>query len=292
MYSIKRVSELLNIPTVTIRAWENRYNIISPTRSKGGHRLYSQEDIETLKWLKAQTQDNNMKISEAVRLLKQSHPEITEVKSGSVRNFENLIDQLYQELIELNSTTSNTIIDLAFSLYDYEEVFHNILVPVLYRIGDKWESGDITIAQEHFSSQFVMQRCTQFLRILPINQHLPKVLAFCPEGEHHHIGLMLFSLFLRKKGLDVIYLGPNTPFSGLTNLIEMKNVSIVAISITNPKSYNGVLTWMEDCLQEYPDIKFVIGGLGIHDFEPINSPSITDLHKVDWEEWYQTSVII
>ncbi|GAE47903.1 MerR family transcriptional regulator [Mesobacillus boroniphilus] len=214
MYSIKQVSERLDIPAVTIRAWENRYNVVAPNRTEGGHRLYSEKDVETLKWIKTQVHEKNMKISDAVRLLQESPP--ASATSTSLNNkYDELKAQLYKALVNLDTQEANQIADLAFSLYDYEEVFHHILVQVLYKVGDEWENGVISVAQEHFASQFIINRCTQFLRILPVNPALPKVMAFCPEGEQHQIGLMVFSLFLKKKGNDVIYLGPNTPLEGL-----------------------------------------------------------------------------
>jgi len=267
MYSIKRVSEILGIPTVTIRAWENRYQIITPVRSNGGHRLYSESDINTLKWLKSQLTDYNMKIGEAVYLLKQQKLEIPvkEVQASPAnRTTSDLIERLYKDLIELNTTSSHETIDLAFSLHHYDDVFHQIFIPVLIQLGTRWENGEISTAQEHFSSQLIMQRILQFFRIFPIHPHLPKALAFCPEGEHHHIGLMLFSLFLRTKGLEVIYLGPNTPLGDLASLIEEKNISIIAISISDPKYVRMIESWIEATLSKFPELLFSLGGTGLN----------------------------
>ncbi|MEW9052349.1 MAG: MerR family transcriptional regulator [Neobacillus sp.] len=288
MYSIKKVSELLNIPTVTIRAWENRYQVISPTRTEGGHRLYSDKDIATLRWLKEQVEENNVKISEAVRLLAQRPEKPQEESSSAI--YDSMIERLYEALVDLNTQEANTLTDLAFSLYDYEEVFHHILTPVLYKIGDDWETGLITVAQEHFSSQFILHRCTQFFRILPVNPALPKALAFCPEGEQHHIGLMLFSLFLRKKGHDVIYLGPSTPYSGLLELIEMKDVSVVIVSLTEPSLFEEAMGWINTCLKKRPGLKFIIGGNGIHSHETLSRKSVFFMGKIDWEEGYDTFI--
>ncbi len=290
LYSIKQVSELLGIPAVTIRAWENRYNVVTPTRTEGGHRLYSEKDVETLMWIKTQVHKNSMKISDAVRLLKKSKPAPAAPPSPPPENdkYEVIKEQLYQALVSLDTQEANRIADLAFSLYDYEDVFHRILVKVLYKIGDEWENGTISVGQEHFASQFVLNRCTQFLRVLPVNPALPKVLAFCPEGEHHQIGLMVFSLFLKKKGHDVIYLGPNTPLEGLEDLIKMKNVSVVAISMTNPAPAKKVDNWLQSSLQTSPPLKFIIGGSCVHDCPKLESESVTYSLGSDWDEWYDS----
>lgn len=194
MYSIKQVSERLDIPAVTIRAWENRYKVVVPTRTEGGHRLYSEKDLETLKWIKVQVHEKKMKISDAVRQLQKSAP-VSAPPPFENNKYSEVTEQLYVALVNLDTQEANRVADLAFSLYDYEEVFHHILIQVLYKVGDEWENGSVNVAQEHFASQFIINRCTQFLRVLPVNHLLPKVLAFCPEGEHHQIGLMVFSLF-------------------------------------------------------------------------------------------------
>ncbi|MBS8266326.1 MerR family transcriptional regulator [Mesobacillus boroniphilus] len=287
MYSIKQVSELLDIPAVTIRAWENRYTVVTPTRTEGGHRLYNEKDLETLKWIKTQVHEKNMKISDAVRLLRESPPAPASPPHVSDK-FEELTEQLYQALVSLDTQEANRIADLAFSLYDYEEVFHHILVQVLYKVGDEWETGTISVAQEHFSSQFIINRCTQFLRVLPVNHALPKVLAFCPEGEHHQIGLMVFSLFLKKKGNDVIYLGPNTPLEGLEDLMKMRNISVVAISMTNPAPVKTVENWIQSCLETNTSLKFIIGGSCVHDCPKLESKSVTYSLGFDWDKWYES----
>jgi MerR family transcriptional regulator, light-induced transcriptional regulator len=292
LYSIKKVSEILDIPSVTIRAWENRYQVVVPTRTEGGHRVYSESDIETLKWLKKQIQDKNMKISDAVRLLPNRFERETPLSTETltVTGYQEIKEQLYNALIQLNSHEAHRITDLAFSLFDFEKVLHQILAHVLYEIGDDWEGGIITVAQEHFASEFIMQRCSQFLRNLPIQANLPVVLALCPDEEHHQIGLTLFSLFLRKKGHEVVFLGSNTPLSGLEDLIKLKNIDIVAISITHAKSTAKVEKWITSCIATFPHLKFVIGGSSTKRLMLSQSQSVSFPSENQWEGWYQSFI--
>ena len=249
------------------------------------------KDIEILKWLKEQTTKNHLKIGEAVQLLKQSTNKSIESTSIST-SYEHIKAMLYQAFIDLNTQEANNIIELAFSLYEYEDVFHHILAEILYQIGDDWENGKITVAQEHFASQFVISRFSQFLRILPVNKLQPKILAFCPEGENHHIGLMLFSLFLRKKGNEVIYLGPDMPFDGLLDLIEKKEISIISISITNPTPLVRVEKWIQTCIENSNNLKFVIGGKGILGSQRTDTHSISYLTDSNWESWFESNLNI
>ena len=52
VYSIGAVERMVGIPAATIRNWEDRYGLITPERSAGGHRLYSRAQVEQLRFLK------------------------------------------------------------------------------------------------------------------------------------------------------------------------------------------------------------------------------------------------
>lgn len=286
MYSIRKVSQLVGIPAVTIRAWENRYQLTEPVRSTGGHRLYRDADIDTLRWIKQQMDSSHLKISEAVMLYRDRQTKKPVETLGLSNRFNNLIDQLYRELMDLNTVQSNEVIDMAFSLFHHEEVFHHILTPVMKRIGAAWEKGCISVAQEHFASHIVIQRCTQFLRILPLHPQLPRAVALCPEGEQHQMGLMLFSLFLRNKGHDVIYLGPDTPLNDVTALIRAKKIEIVAISVNNPILADSVEHWIADYRQTHPELTIVVGGEGFQNISPSLAPFLCPPGPSEWENWY------
>ncbi len=51
IYSIGAVAGMLGIRTVTLRNWEDRYGLVTPERSEGGHRLYSRRQVEQLRFL-------------------------------------------------------------------------------------------------------------------------------------------------------------------------------------------------------------------------------------------------
>ena len=71
------------MPSVTIRSWETRYYAISPERTSSGHRMYTEEDVNDLIWLKKQVQENGINISQAVELLKEQKVRSTESSSTS-----------------------------------------------------------------------------------------------------------------------------------------------------------------------------------------------------------------
>ncbi|MFB9330739.1 MerR family transcriptional regulator [Paenibacillus aurantiacus] len=292
MYSMKRASELLGISVVKIRAWENRYGIISPQRSSGGHRLLSDEDLARLGFLKEQTEKNGLKISEAVLLLQQresvpaeqaAEPPVTD------KSYDGFVEKLYTDLIHFNSTQADQTIDLIFALYDLEETFRSVFVPVLYRIGEEWEEGKITVIQEHFASETILRRMSALFRVFPIDSSLPVVLAFCPEGERHHIGLLSFSLFLRKRGVNVLYSGPDTPLEGLEAIIENQHISFIAASVTDPRYIDKLMNWIETAARNNPRLRFLLGGAAFGDPAARRAvkANVRYLSVHQWEDWYR-----
>lgn len=287
------MSELVGIPTVTIRAWESRHRIVEPQRTEGGHRLYSEADVETLRWVKRQLEEHHLKISEAAQLLKVKQrerplPSAAEEAAARPDRRADLIDRLYESLVALDSAHANETIDLAFSLYGFEDVFHRILTPVLYRIGTEWENRTVSVAQEHFATELILNRFHQVLRVLPVDRRYARALAFCPEGELHQMGLLLFSLFLRGKGIDVVYLGPNTPYEGLLRLIASYDISIVAISVSEPGLIPGLERWLAECSERVPGITFALGGRGFHAAPATLRPSLLGGGPDVWEQWFRS----
>src|SRR5512145_985196 len=82
-FNLKVVLKETGIAADTLRAWERRYGLPMPQRSAGGHRLYSQRDIETIKWL-MKRQAEGLSISRAVDLWNEQLASGSDPLAGSV----------------------------------------------------------------------------------------------------------------------------------------------------------------------------------------------------------------
>ncbi len=51
VYSIGAVAQMLGVPAATLRTWQERYGVVVPERSEGGHRLYTRDQVEQLRFL-------------------------------------------------------------------------------------------------------------------------------------------------------------------------------------------------------------------------------------------------
>jgi CheY-like chemotaxis protein len=70
VYSIGGVSKMLGIPSATLRTWQERYGVVIPERSEGGHRLYTRNQIQQLKFLADQV-SAGLSPADAHRLLEE-----------------------------------------------------------------------------------------------------------------------------------------------------------------------------------------------------------------------------
>lgn len=68
IYSISAVAQMLDVPVATLRTWEDRYGQVVPERSASGRRLYTRQQLEQLKFVRAQMA-GGMSAADAHRLL-------------------------------------------------------------------------------------------------------------------------------------------------------------------------------------------------------------------------------
>ena len=68
IYSIGAVERMVGVPAATLRNWEDRYGLVQPERTPGGHRLYSRDQVEQLRFLALQV-EQGLQAADAHRLL-------------------------------------------------------------------------------------------------------------------------------------------------------------------------------------------------------------------------------
>ncbi|MCH4825287.1 MerR family transcriptional regulator [Planococcus halocryophilus] len=289
MYNIKAAAKILDMPKVTIRSWETRYSAITPARTESGHRLYSDQNLEDLKWLKIQVQDKGMKISEAVKKLHASRHQFIAPKEELSQNdnseYNEQIKQLFQAAAEMDTERFNYLLDLHFSLFHHQTVFFSIIAPLMIRIGEAWEDGIISVAHEHMITHIVQQRFNQFFRVFPTSPTLPKVMALSPSGEQHQLGLLLFTLFLRENGFSVVYIGPDTPLEGLEEMVVKHNFKLMCISVASPALMKLANQYMDTLSKAKPEMQFILGGQGVETKLDENNRWYLGTDLKVWQQW-------
>lgn len=285
-YNIKAVSNLVGLLPVTIRAWERRYGLPNPSRNEQGYRLYSEQDLRLLRWLKSQN-DAGLSIGQVVKhyqdLLKSGvdptqaqDQSKTEAPTSSVVSLENLANQFYEKLQVYDDLNAKIVLERAFAIYKVDQVLVEVIEKVLVRIGEDWHAGKIPIAVEHFATQF----CLQNLLSLSASSVQPSregvILAGCAPGESHQIGLLNLVVLLRWRGWDVKYFGPDLNLERLKETLIVLRPDLVMFSATRTENARR-LQALDQVLKDYPFDKpqVVVGGMAYLDAEiEANAPGI------------------
>lgn len=90
VYSIGAVSRILGLPAQTLRTWQERYGVVVPERSPGGHRLYSRDQLEQLRFL-ADRVASGLSPGDAHRLLQERLTADGTLPPGDERNGSRLL---------------------------------------------------------------------------------------------------------------------------------------------------------------------------------------------------------
>lgn len=294
-YNIKAISKMLGIQPGTLRAWERRYQFIAPDRNQSGHRLYTDEHLKILRWLVDKTRQG-FTISQAVSLLERQEllQETNEIKFADYEQSKKLAAELLEALLNFDEGRSYELINHAFSLYSIEKVVIEILCSILHQIGDLWENGKITSAHEHFASSILRSRIGFIIQTLPHNQVLPKAVAVCGPNEWHEIGLLMFTLFLKRRGFDVVYLGQSLAPKDLSIVIQTVRPKFLFFSCTLEENVEGTITLIETLKNEFKSLEIGLGGNAMDtlpsDLKEKYASHLLGNEPSYWEKWLQERI--
>ncbi|MER3481792.1 MAG: MerR family transcriptional regulator [Meiothermus sp.] len=231
-YTIAEVEERVGLSTALLRQWERRYGFPKPERSPGGHRLYSEADLEALYSIKTWIAEG-VSPAQAVRCYLES------LTQEGPRPPETLSLELEEALLHANTETAERILSEAHRLHPLETVVMEIISPCLRRIGDGWHMGRVSTAQEHLASTFLRGSLQGLLHMMGGSLGPTLVVSTLP-GEQHEIGGLITAIFLRRAGYSVHYLGPNTPLSDLKGFVERTGAKAVVLSAMQPVSLESL----------------------------------------------------
>jgi DNA-binding transcriptional MerR regulator/methylmalonyl-CoA mutase cobalamin-binding subunit len=250
-YNLKAVVQETGLKPDTLRAWERRYGLPEPRRTSSGHRIYSQRDIDILKWLITR-QEEGLSISRAVALWQRLQAEGRDPlgEQGATEEAETppatqanatveipagtRVPELRQAWVSaclaFDEIVAEKILEQAFSIFSPETVCIEILQKGMAELGEGWLEGRVTEQQEHFASSLAMRRIQALLSTTPPPVRTERILIGCPPDEEHTFAPMLLSLLLRRKGWHVIYLGANVPLRNLENTIAAARPTLVVLT--------------------------------------------------------------
>ena len=119
-----------------------------------------------------------------------------------------------------------------------------VVLPFLREVGERWESGTLSVAHEHFVTD-MLRRTLSALTAMPPQERAPSsaptpvVLLACPPGERHDLVLLCVALMLRERGVRTRFLGADTPIPALLAATRVAGADAVVLAATRPTAFTA-----------------------------------------------------
>lgn len=273
LYNIQAVSAATSVPAITLRSWERRYGVPNPKRDSKGYRLYSRRDIAVAQWLRAQV-EHGVGISRAVHMLQVLPAAQAEVSERATLDADALHNRLLQAISQLDESAVSRVISEALIVAPVEDVVLHIIQPCLYRVGELWACGQISVTAEHFGSNLLRTHIAQLLRLSPSPLRPVTAIVACAPGELHDIGALALALFLRRRGFNVIYGGASVEAEDFIADVRRVAPEVVCLSAATPdtaqtlgalfrvleEEHSGLLTYGGRPFNQHPDLRASMPG--------------------------------
>lgn len=145
------------------------------------------------------------------------------------------------------------------------EIDELVIAPALWLVGELWERGEISVADEHIATEIS-------IRVLALQREVQRVaesrgrarvMLATPTGELHVVALRMVSNLLRGAGYDVVMLGADVPSSALGAAARRHRAEVICLSWTMPHRGDRLLSVIDEVRLEWPGARFVLGGRGL-----------------------------
>ncbi len=251
---IGELSRRAGVSDHVLRAWESRYGLLQPVRSAGGFRLYSEADESRVRRMQAHLA-RGLSAAEAARAVLGQGSRAGHGRAAGPDRVpaaaSELAGDLRRALDAFDEPAAQAILDRLVSDLSLTAVLRDVVLPYLAQLGERWERGTASVAQEHFASNLIRGRLAGLARGWG-NGHGPRAVLACPPGELHDLALMAFGIVLNRNGWSIDYLGMNTPVEELTRTVDARHPDLVVLAATLPENLEPHATQLTALAQHAP----------------------------------------
>lgn len=244
---IGELSKRAGVSAESLRAWERRYGLLRPIRSPGGLRLYSLQDLERVRKMRAHLA-SGLAAAEAARLASAADDESS--RSGSTDPV-GLRAALAAAVERFDEAAAQALLDRAVAVLSVDALLVEVVLPYLHELGESWARGETSIAQEHFASGLMRGRLLGLARGWGLGVG-PLALLACLPGEFHDLGLIAFGLALRARGWRIVFLGADTPAETIDTAARMIDPALVVLSGVSPERLSPVIAQLRPLATRHP----------------------------------------
>jgi MerR family transcriptional regulator, light-induced transcriptional regulator len=239
-----RIGELgrrVGVSPDVLRAWERRYGLLRPQRSRSGQRLYAPADEARVRRMQAHMQEGFAPAVAARLALEAAAPPAEPAVAPSARSGDllALAADLRAALHGLDEAGAERAFDGLLAGFALDTVLRDAVLPFLADLGECWARGELTVGHEHFATAVIAGRLHALARGWDAGVG-PRAVLACPSEERHDLGLLCFALALRGRGWRVCYLGADTPTGAIASVAAQLDAELAVLGAARAEPLVGV----------------------------------------------------
>jgi DNA-binding transcriptional MerR regulator len=244
-YPIRAVANLTGIALDTLRAWERRYQAVTPEQGPRG-RLYSEREVQRLILLRdavaegysigqiASRSDAQLKTllgrSRKLAVSRAEEEKSEEAPAALIAPVLGAIERFDYAAAEFELSR------LAASMSDVRQVVHAVALPLMRITGDRWHRGRFSIAQEHMVSTLLSAMLGSLIRVYSRPNAVAKMLFATPVNERHGFPVLAAAMLAAAGGLGVVHLGTDLPGADMVMAQKKTGAAAILLGVVNEPS--------------------------------------------------------
>ncbi|MEM9292663.1 MAG: MerR family transcriptional regulator [Acidobacteriota bacterium] len=246
------VTRRTNLKPDLIRAWERRYSAVTPERTAGHHRLYSDTDIERLQLLDQAIQAGRT-IGQVAHLDNQELQELIEEDQRArepqrptlinpaipatvvqAKSSEEHLQLCFQAIKALDSVDLELRLERACVDLSRFDMLETVVSPMVHQLGESWRHGELRPVHENLTMAVLRGFLHNLSHGRRIDRAAPSAVFSTPLGQRREIGAMLSATVASEIGWRATYLGPDLPAEEIAAAAQQLCSRAVIMGIVYP----------------------------------------------------------
>ena len=218
-------------------------------RNESGYRLYDEAALAAISTMRRLVDDGWSAGAAAAAVRSGDVPRPPDEPAGGEvatgvdrRDAATYLQRFVVSAARMDTAGMEESLDGGFALGSFEHVVDAWLFPTLEALGEGWARGEIDVAGEHAASHAVHRRLSAAFDAAGSRSRGPAVVVGLPAGSQHELGALAFATAIRRRGLDVLYLGANVPVSSWETAARSHAARAAVLAVVTPEDRGAAVT--------------------------------------------------
>jgi DNA-binding transcriptional MerR regulator len=220
LLTVAAVARRIGVAPATLRTWDRRYGLGPSSHEAGEHRRYCPSDLAQLTLMRRLIISGVAPADAAIKAKAHSGSISVESVMHDFEVREDVVDSLHRAAKSLDKNFVETLLRKDISERGVIASWTEVIVPLLFLVGDEWAATGTGIEVEHMLSEIIKRLLREGVVEIkdPVNAQ-PVLLASVGE-ELHCLALHALAAALAEKGIETFFLGARTPLEAISGMVK------------------------------------------------------------------------